>query len=167
MDRKNVSKAAAAAVLLIVGMTPSAQAQAVRKVRPITQANCPKLATATVRRPEETARAVQQVVAALTREVGALSSNASSEDAEAAITFALSQVNAPSDAVETAINQYSKTPNLSRNVRQALANSRQALLECQPVGTAGLGRSGGAPAGFGASPVIGVGGGGGSNYSTD
>ncbi|QAY77479.1 hypothetical protein [Sphingosinicella sp. BN140058] len=167
MIRNHVSTLSAIAMLLVAGTAAPVGAQSVRKVRPITNANCPKLAKATTRTPQEMTRAVQRVTAALAREIGTLSPNASSEDAEAAVAFALSQLNESSDVVETAINQYSATPGLTRNVRQALANSRQALLECQPGGTAGLGRSGGNPAGFGASPVIGVGGGGGSNYSTD
>ena len=151
--------------IVIAGCLCSFAGFAQVKRTPYLYDNCPQTLRMSV---SERQAAVNALVARVRGEVAKLSSNASAQDIEAAIAFAFSQANAPADIAVMAIAALESDASLSNNVRRALGNARLALDTCGGgVGTAAI--NGGAN-NFGdaflSSPVLGVGGGGSSNYTS-
>lgn len=104
------------------------------------------------------------LVEAITREVKALPANASAEDIEAAITFAISQGNPPAAAIGEALNRLAGVDLGQPNAAQALKQVQLALLNKKlKRGTAALADYGRVTSSFSA-PNVNVGGGT-SNYS--
>ncbi|BBC70950.1 hypothetical protein AEB_P0082 [Altererythrobacter sp. B11] len=152
------------AIVLAVCLASAAGNAQVRR-SPNLFENCPQLTRLSASEQEAQ---VQALAASIRAELNQLPATASAQDVEAAIAFAFSQANAPAEIAQRALTALESNPNLSNNVRRALVNARLALADCQGgIGTAAIGQAGAGAGGFfSSSPIIGVGGGGSSNYTS-
>lgn len=112
---------------------------------------------------------VDQIAQALRVEIAKLPAEASVEDNEATMTFALSQGDYTQEAMEGGLDIIDNDPGTSSVQHQAIANVRVALRRFRR-GTSALLQGGGFGSGGGvgfSGPIIGIGGGGGgSNYGS-
>lgn len=107
---------------------------------------------------------INELCALIRREIGRLPVNTGIEDAEAAIVFALSQANPRMEVIDPALT-CAGAGETRQNVLQAIENVRRSYRR-SGTGAIDIGARGGADgASFFSPPIIGIGGGGGANYS--
>lgn len=110
-----------------------------------------------------------RLAAAVSTEIARMPTTSTVEDYEAAMIFILGQGDYPLDAMLGALDIYEAQGNHSPVIIQAIANARETLRRRFRRGTAALQQGGGlGNVGFGAfgGAIVGVGGGGGSNYTS-
>lgn len=151
--------------IVIAGCLCSFASFAQVKHTPYLYDNCPQTLRLSV---SERQAAVIALAASIRNEIGKLSPHAPAQDVEAAIAFAFSQANAPADISVMALGNLESDAGLNTNARRALGNARLALDTCGGgVGTAAIGQgSNSFGDSFSSSPILGVGGGGSSNYTS-
>ncbi|BBD99703.1 hypothetical protein SAMIE_1032040 [Sphingobium amiense] len=119
--------------------------------------------------PAEIQAIAARLAAAISTEIARMPTTSTVEDYEAAMIFILGQGDYPLDAMLGALDIYEAQGNHSPVIMQAIVNARETIKRRFRRGTAALQQGGGlGNVGFGAfgGAIVGVGGGGGSNYTS-
>lgn len=151
-------------LLVVLGVAQAAAQQSAP-----TPATTGAPAGAAITDPAQIQAIAARLAASISTEVARMPTTSTVEDYEAAMIFILGQGDYPLDAMLGALDIYQAQGNHSPVILQAIANTRETLRRRFRRGTAALQQGGGlGNVGFGAfgGAIVGVGGGGGSNYTS-